>query len=55
MKYLEKYVFQLIPDISNLSDFPKNITDESIADYFKFDKEERLKIQQFHKKTYQFF
>jgi tRNA1(Val) A37 N6-methylase TrmN6 len=55
MKYLEKYVFELIPDISNLNDFPEQITDESIADYFKFNKEERLKIRLFQKKAYSFF
>jgi len=55
MKYLEKYIFELIPDISALKDFPETITDETIADYFKFNKEERLKIQNFQKKKYTFF
>ena len=55
MKYLEKYIFELIPDISALEDFPETITDETIADYFKFNKEERLKIQNFQKKKYTFF
>jgi|SaaInlStandDraft_1057018.scaffolds.fasta_scaffold42656_2 tRNA1(Val) A37 N6-methylase TrmN6 len=55
MKYLEKYVFELIPDISNLNDFPENITDETIADYFNFSEEERLNIQKFQKKRYEFF
>jgi len=35
MKYLEKYVFELIPDITFLADFPKEITNETIADYFE--------------------
>jgi len=55
MRYLEKYVFELIPDISNLNDFPENITDETIADYFNFSEEERLNIQKFQKKRYEFF
>ena len=55
MKYLEKYVFELIPDISNLNDFPEDITDETIADYFNFSEEERLNIQKFQKKRYEFF
>ena len=34
MKYLEKYAFELIPDIIKLSQMPKEINDETIADYF---------------------
>ena len=34
MKYLEKYVFELIPDITKIPDFPKEITDETISQYF---------------------
>ena len=37
MKYLEKYAFQLLPDITNLPDFPDEINDNTIADYFGFD------------------
>jgi hypothetical protein len=55
MKYLEKYAFQLIPDITRLPDFPTNINDESIADYFGFDKTDRAAIQNLHNKTYNFF
>ena len=41
MKYLEKYVFELIPDITKLDDFPEIITDETIADYFQLSERER--------------
>ena len=34
MRYLEKYVFELIPDIRKLQDFPKDIIDETISLYF---------------------
>ena len=55
MKYLEKYVFDLIPDITQLKDFPQQINDTTIADYFKLSTEERLIIADFHKKEYSFF
>ena len=54
MKYLEKYVFQLIPDITQIPDFPEVITDESIAEYFNFDDIDRENIQKLHKKNYTF-
>jgi len=41
MKYLEKYVFELIPDITKLDDFPETITDKTIADYFQLSDRER--------------
>lgn len=34
MKYLEKYVFELLPDITKIPDFPTDITDETISHYF---------------------
>ena len=45
MKYLEKYAFQLIPDITHLTDFPTEINDKTIADYFQFDEEDRYVIK----------
>ena len=36
MKYLEKYAFEMIPDITKLKDFPEKITNKSVNDYFKF-------------------
>jgi len=35
MKYLEKYVFELLPDITKIPDFPTEITDETISHYFR--------------------
>lgn len=34
MKYLERYVFELVPDIRKLCDFPKEINDKTISQYF---------------------
>ena len=44
MAYLEKYAFQLIPDITFFSDFPEEINDNTIADYFGFDDKDRENI-----------
>jgi len=54
MKYLEKYAFEFIPDITALEDFPKEPTDENIADYFDFDSIDRENIAKLHKKEYTF-
>ena len=39
MNYLEKYVFQLLPDVTKLEGFPKGdlITDMSVEKYFGLD------------------
>lgn len=55
MKYLEKYAFELIPDIIKILDFPKEINDNTIADYFQINNEERNAINKLHKKEYLFF
>jgi hypothetical protein len=52
MKYLERYAFEFIPDITKLKDFPSNINDETMADYFKFDKKEQKYIKELTKKNY---
>ena len=44
MAYLEKYAFELIPDITFLPDFPEEINDDTIADYFGFDEKDRENI-----------
>lgn len=54
MKYLEKYVFQVIPDICKLAGFPNDITDDTIADYFGFTDQERKAISELHTKKYTF-
>ena len=53
MKYLEKYIFELIPDITKIPNFPEYITDESAAEFFGFSLEENEGIQKLHKKTYE--
>ena len=52
MKYLERYIFELLPDITKLNDFPEDINDKSLCDYFKLDKTERNLINTFNKKKY---
>ncbi len=52
MKYLEKYVFDLIPDITQLKNFPVDITDRSVSDYFMLTAKERLAVKNLHKKAY---
>jgi 16S rRNA G966 N2-methylase RsmD len=54
MKYLEKYAFELIPDITQLTDFPEIINDDTIAEYFGFDELDRQNIKMLHKKDYIF-
>jgi tRNA1(Val) A37 N6-methylase TrmN6 len=57
MKYLEKYAFEFLPDITQLLDFPPAhlITDETIATYFGLSAEERKQIQALHNKNYSWF
>ena len=51
MKYLEKYAFELLPDINKLSDFPKteDINDNSVATYFGLDAIDEQHIQLLHR------
>ena len=51
MSYMEQNLFDMIPDITNIPDFPINITNESIANYFNLNKMERNLIDN-HKKVY---
>ena len=46
MKYLEKYAFELLPDITKLPDFPQasEINDKSVAEYFGLDEQEQQLI-----------
>ena len=57
MKYLEKYAFEFIPDITQLPDFPSTTTmnDETIADYFELDQQDRAHIRELHRKEYKMF
>ena len=54
MKYLERYIFELIPDITKFLDFPDIITDESIGKYFKFDSDDLESIRTLHRRKYVF-
>ncbi|MEX0597279.1 MAG: class I SAM-dependent methyltransferase [Candidatus Paceibacterota bacterium] len=54
MKYLEKYIFELIPDVTKLPDFPSTINDETTAAYFGFDKKDIDNINKLHTKKYSF-
>ena len=36
MRYLERYIFDFIPNITLLPDFPEEITEKSVKSYFKF-------------------
>ena len=55
MKYLEKYIFELIPDITKLTDFPEIINDDTIASYFKLTNKDRENVNRLHKKKYEWF
>ena len=52
MKYLERYAFEFLPDITKIENFPDNITEESVADFFNFNEMERLWIKNITKKFY---
>jgi len=55
MKFLEKYAFDFIPNICNISDFPEEINDETIATFFGFSKSETKEIEELHKKEYEYY
>ena len=46
MKYLERHIFDFIPDISNIPDFPENISLQSIYNFFQISELERNFIEQ---------
>ena len=52
MKYLEKHIFELIPNIINFYTINKKITDEIIAKLFCLEPIEIRMINEFHKKEY---
>ena len=52
MKYLEKYIFNMIPDITKIPDFPTNITDETLSLYFSLTCTEQEAIENHTKKAY---
>ena len=52
MKYLERYAFEFMPDITKIPDFPDIITEDTVSNYFQFTDEERLAIKNITKKEY---
>lgn len=55
MKFLEKYAFEAIPDITKIPDFPEIINDDTIADFFGLSFKDIHNINTLHKKKYLFF
>ena len=52
MKYLEKYIFELIPDITKIEGFPEIITDITVQDFFQLTDQEKENINKIHNKDY---
>ena len=52
MKYLEKYAFQFLPDITKMQDFPDEVNDTTISQYFRFSLQEQESILKLHNKKY---
>lgn len=55
MKYLEKYIFEYIPQIHLIKDFPKIITNENICSFFNLNEIETNYVNNFIKKNYKGF
>ena len=49
MKYLEKYIFEYIPDITKIPRFPDIITDDTISEFFQFNEKEQNTIKNMFK------
>ena len=56
MKYLEKYAFMFLPDVTKIPELiaERPITDKTIGVYFGFDEEEKKSVERLHNKTYDF-
>jgi tRNA1(Val) A37 N6-methylase TrmN6 len=52
MKFLEKYVFELIPDVTRMPGFPLSPTDADISAYFSFTLAEDRAIDQCYTRRY---
>ena len=55
MKYLERHIFEFIPDICNIPNFPETISLQSIYNFFQISELERNFIETHTKKHYEFF
>lgn len=49
MRYLEKYIFEYIPDVTKIHNFPKIINDDTIAEFFHFNENEIKVIKSMYK------
>jgi predicted RNA methylase len=54
MKYLEKYIFELIPNFLEIPNFPSTISDATLFEFFKFEPCEIEGIKSLHNKNYSF-
>ena len=54
MRYLERYAFEFLPNITKIADFPKVIDDASIAQFFNLDEIEKSYINNYSR-NYMFF
>ena len=52
MKYLEKSIFELLPDITKFYNKNKKIDDDELFNLFNLEPSERKVILEFHKKNY---
>ncbi len=52
MKYLEKYIFEFIPDVTKIKNFPREITNQIVYKYFNLNDDEIEHINSLHKKSY---
>lgn len=57
MKYLEKYAFEFLPDVTKMMDIINDsiINDELILKIFGLDEEDKREINSLHKKDYEWF
>lgn len=57
MRYLEKYAFEFIPDITKIHTFPSfnDLNEKTINDFFELDEQDRTHINNLHKREYKMF
>lgn len=52
MKYLERYIFDILPDVTLIDEFPEDINEESVLNFFNINEVERNFINLCLKKNY---
>jgi len=55
MTYLERHAFEFIPDITKLKDFPTNINDDTLSEYFGLTEREKLYVKNISNRDYLYF